>query len=105
MRVGLVCPYDLGRPGGVQDQVIRLAGWLRDAGHDAMVVGPGTEGPPGAVLLGATRVVTANRSTAPVRLDPRIGRGIDDLIRNLFGDPVIEVEDLGFVFSIIGDPD
>ncbi len=80
MRVGLVCPYDLGRPGGVQDQVIRLAGWLRDAGHDAMVVGPGTEGPPGAVLLGATRVVAANRSTAPVRLDPRIGRVVSQAL-------------------------
>ena len=41
MRVGLVSPYDLGRPGGVQDQVIRLAGWLRDAGHESLVVGTG----------------------------------------------------------------
>jgi len=40
MRVGLVSPYDLGRPGGVQDQVIRLAGWLSDAGHDPLIVGP-----------------------------------------------------------------
>ncbi len=74
MKVGLVSPYDLGRPGGVQDQVIRLAGWLRDAGHEPRIVGPGTEGPGGAILLGSTRVVTANRARTPIRLDPRVGR-------------------------------
>ncbi|MEN8233900.1 MAG: glycosyltransferase family 4 protein [Actinomycetota bacterium] len=74
MKVGLVSPYDLGRPGGVQDQVIRIAGWLRDAGHEALVVGPGTEGPEGAILLGATTVVPANQATTPIRLDPRVGR-------------------------------
>ncbi len=74
MRIGLVSPYDLGRPGGVQDQVIRLSGWLRDAGHDAAIVGPGTEGPDGAILLGPTTVVPANRAETPIRLSPRVGR-------------------------------
>jgi phosphatidylinositol alpha-mannosyltransferase len=74
MKVGLVSPYDLGRPGGVQDQVIRLAGWLRDAGHEPRVVGPGTDGPDGAILLGPTTVVAANRAKTPIRLDPRVGR-------------------------------
>ena len=76
MRVGLVSPYDLGRPGGVQDQVIRLAGWLRDAGHTPLIVGPGTEGPDGAILLGPTTVVPANRAKTPIRLDPRVGRDL-----------------------------
>ncbi len=74
MKIGLVSPYDLGRPGGVQDQVVRLAGWLIDAGHEPRIVGPGIEGPDGAVLLGATTVVPANRAKTPIRLDPRIGR-------------------------------
>ncbi len=74
MRVGLVSPYDLGRPGGVQDQVIRLAGWLRDAGHEAVIVGPGIEGPEDAILLGPTTVVPANQAKTPIRLDPRVGR-------------------------------
>ena len=77
MKVGLVSPYDLGRPGGVQDQVIRLAGWLCDAGHEPRIVGPGTEGPDGAVLLGATTVVPANRAKTPIRLDPRVGRKLN----------------------------
>lgn len=74
MRIGLVSPYDLGRPGGVQDQVIRLAGWLSDAGHDPVIVGPGTEGPDGSILLGSTTTITANRAQTPIRLDPRVGR-------------------------------
>ena len=76
MRVGLVSPYDLGRAGGVQDQVIRLAGWLSDAGHVPVVIGPGTEGPDGAILLGPTTTITANRAKTPIRLDPRVGRRI-----------------------------
>jgi phosphatidylinositol alpha-mannosyltransferase len=74
MKVGLVSPYDLGRPGGVQDQVIRLAGWLSDAGHEPRVVGPGIDGPDGAILLGPTTVIPANRAKTPIRLDPRVGR-------------------------------
>ncbi|MCL1597892.1 MAG: hypothetical protein M3094_01815, partial [Actinomycetia bacterium] len=68
MHVGIVCPYDLGKPGGVQDQVIRLAGWLERAGHSATVVGPGTEGPPGAVLVAGTSVVKANAAATPIAL-------------------------------------
>ena len=72
MRIAVVSPYDLGRPGGVQDQTTRLVGWLGQAGHDATLIGPGVEGPEGAVLLGATTVIPANRSRAPIKLDPRI---------------------------------
>jgi hypothetical protein len=61
MRIAMVCPYDLGRDGGVQDQAIRLTSWLRELGHDPVLVGPGTDGPSDAVLLGETRTLTANR--------------------------------------------
>jgi phosphatidyl-myo-inositol alpha-mannosyltransferase len=42
MRVGLVCPYDLRAHGGVQAQVLGLARWLTEAGHEAYVLAPGT---------------------------------------------------------------
>lgn len=80
MRIGLVSPYDLGRAGGVQDQVIRLAGWLEDAGHAPVIVGPGTDGPEGAILLGPTTTVTANRARTPIRLDPRVGRRLEAVL-------------------------
>ncbi|HET7724969.1 MAG TPA: glycosyltransferase family 4 protein [Propionibacteriaceae bacterium] len=42
MRVGLVCPYDLRAHGGVQAQVLGLARWLTESGHEAYVLAPGT---------------------------------------------------------------
>ena len=72
MRVALVCPYDLGKPGGVQDQVLRLRRWLVDAGHDPVVIGPGSDGPEGSILLGSSIGVRANRSSVPIALDPRV---------------------------------
>lgn len=71
MRVAVVSPYDLGKPGGVQDQAIRLVGWLIEAGHEAVLVGPGTHSPVDAVLLGPTTTIDTNRSRAPIGL----GRG------------------------------
>ncbi len=41
LRVGLVCPYSFERPGGVQNHVLGLAGYLRDAGHEPYVLGCG----------------------------------------------------------------
>ena len=41
MRIGLVCPYDLSKPGGVQAQVMGLASALRLLGEDVSIVGPG----------------------------------------------------------------
>lgn len=68
MRVGLVCPYDLGAHGGVQDQVIRLRRWLRDAGHEVVLVGPGNIDVPGFVSAGPTTVVPANGAATPIAL-------------------------------------
>ena len=45
MRVGLICPYSLTIPGGVQGQVLGLARSLRAQGHDTRVLGP-CDGPP-----------------------------------------------------------
>jgi phosphatidylinositol alpha-mannosyltransferase len=82
VKVAIVSPYDLGLPGGVQDQVIRLSGWLEDLGHQSVVVGPGVEGPEGAVLLGSTRVVRANRAATPIGLDPRMSRRLKEAIHD-----------------------
>ncbi len=42
MRVGLVCPYDWGAPGGVQTQVAGLAAALGRMGHSVTVIAPGS---------------------------------------------------------------
>lgn len=72
MRVGLICPYSLTVPGGVQNQVLGLARSLRGLGHDARVLAP-CDGPPpdaGVTPLGASLPTAVNGSVAPIAPDP-----------------------------------
>jgi phosphatidylinositol alpha-mannosyltransferase len=72
VRVGLVCPYSLTIPGGVQGQVMGLARALRALGHDVRVLGP-CDGPPpdaGVTPLGRSVPTAANGSVAPLAPDP-----------------------------------
>lgn len=41
LRVGIVCPYSFEGHGGVQNQVLGFAGWLRSAGHEVHILAPG----------------------------------------------------------------
>jgi phosphatidylinositol alpha-mannosyltransferase len=71
MRVGLVCPYSLTIPGGVQAQVLGLARVLRAGGHEARVLGP-CDGPPPEPFvtpLGNSIPTAANGSIAPLAPD------------------------------------
>lgn len=72
MRVVLVCPYDLGRPGGVQGHVFALASALRAAGDEVLVLGAGAGNVevPRWVGLGRSIGVRANGSVAPVTGSP-----------------------------------
>ena len=70
MKVGLVCPYDMGAHGGVQDQVVRLADWLRQDGHEVIVIAPGESDLPGFVSAGAVTVIPANGARTPIALSP-----------------------------------
>ena len=71
MRIGLICPYSLTVPGGVQGQVLGLAKMLRGLGHFVRVLGP-CDGPPpdtGVTPLGMSIPTTANGSVAPIAPD------------------------------------
>lgn len=71
MRIGLICPYSLSVPGGVQGQVLGLARSLRQFGHDARVLAP-CDGPPpdaGVIPLGNSLPTDANGSVAPIAPD------------------------------------
>jgi phosphatidyl-myo-inositol alpha-mannosyltransferase len=63
VKIAIVCPYDLDRPGGVQAQVRGLAVALATAGHEAWIVGHGAaaDRPTGRI-----RGVTVNGSVAPL---------------------------------------
>lgn len=72
LRVGLVCPYSLTIPGGVQMQVLALAHELRSRGHEARVLGPCDGPPPESFItpLGNSLPLAANGSIAPLAPDP-----------------------------------
>jgi phosphatidylinositol alpha-mannosyltransferase len=72
VRIGIVCPYSLTVPGGVQAQVLGLARELRRRGHEARVLGP-CDGPPPEPFvtpLGDSLPLSANGSIAPLAPDP-----------------------------------
>ena len=79
LRVALVCPYSLTRPGGVQGQALGLARSLSRRGHEVTLCAP-VDGP--ADLPRGVRFVDAGRSTglrangsvAPLALSPRAAR-------------------------------
>jgi phosphatidylinositol alpha-mannosyltransferase len=76
LRIAMVCPYSLSRPGGVQGQVVGLARELRERGHRPTVFAPvdDSRGVPGGVDLVATGrslALPANGSQAPVSVSPR----------------------------------
>lgn len=71
LRIGLVCAYSVGVPGGVQGQVMGLARVLRRLGHEVRVLAP-CDGPPPATFvtpLGNSIPTAANGSVAPIAPD------------------------------------
>lgn len=80
MRIGIVCPYSFAVPGGVQNHVLGLAGWLSGAGDEVGILGPGqpTETQFQTNQLSAEQFTSVgegvalrwNGSTARVRLGP-----------------------------------
>ncbi len=72
MRVGVVCPYSISVPGGVQEQALGLARALRQKGHLARVLAPSDGPPPDGFVtpLGNSIPTAANGSVAPIAPDP-----------------------------------
>ena len=72
VRVGMVCPYSLSLPGGVQGQVIGITRAMRAMGVEARVLAP-CDGPPPEnwiTPLGASVAAAGNGSIAPIAPDP-----------------------------------
>ncbi len=72
MRVGLICPYSLTLPGGVQGQALGLGRALRDLGVEARVLGPCDGPPPDTFVtpLGNSIPTASNGSMAAIAPDP-----------------------------------
>jgi phosphatidyl-myo-inositol alpha-mannosyltransferase len=73
LRVGMVCPYSLDVPGGVQSHVVELAAALRAAGHRVSVLAPAAEATPlpeFVTAAGRSVRVPYNGSVARVTFGP-----------------------------------
>jgi phosphatidyl-myo-inositol alpha-mannosyltransferase len=72
VRVGIVCPYSLDVPGGVQNHVKDLAEALIALGHDVSVLAPSEsdELPPYVVPAGRTVAVSYNGAVARMSFGP-----------------------------------
>ncbi|HET7735079.1 MAG TPA: glycosyltransferase family 4 protein [Nocardioidaceae bacterium] len=81
MRVGLVCPYSLDVPGGVQGHVLGLAAALRVLGHDVSVLAPGEALDDHVVSLGRSVPLPYKGAVGRVTFGPataaRVGRWLD----------------------------
>ena len=71
LRIALVCPYSLSRPGGVQGQVVGLSRVLDERGHQVTVFAPidnVADAPDdiNLVVSGRSVPVPSNGSRAPV---------------------------------------
>ena len=89
MKVGLVCPYDLSAPGGVQQITIELAAELRRTGDEVTLIGAGVDGSHGRghdkaeVMAGRPFRIRANDSIVPLTLSliswGRVRRALADV--------------------------
>jgi phosphatidylinositol alpha-mannosyltransferase len=90
MKVAMVCPYSLSRPGGVQGQVLGLARELRKLDVDVRVVGPCDGPPPDPMVIdvGPTVEWESNGSIAPIAPGRAPARRTTEALRSLAPDVV-----------------
>lgn len=86
MRIVQVCPYDMGRHGGVQAHVADLSAWLRANGHDVRIVAPPpTAGRPvpGVDHAGKSRRITVHGTLTEICHIPRAElRGLAESLKD-----------------------
>jgi phosphatidylinositol alpha-mannosyltransferase len=75
MRIGMVCPYSLDVPGGVQSHVLQLAGVMRARGHEVSVLAPAspdTSLPDYVVSAGRAVPIPYNGSVSRLQFSPAV---------------------------------
>jgi len=90
MKVAMICPYSMSRPGGVQGQVLGLARELRKLDVDVRIVAP-CDGPPPEstiVSVGPTVEWESNGSIAPISPGRATARRTAEALRTLEPDVV-----------------
>jgi phosphatidylinositol alpha-mannosyltransferase len=87
VKIAMLSPYALTRPGGVQGQAIGLARSLRSLGHDVTVLGPADKDRPVPesagthYVIGPPTALHSNGSVAPVALRPAAAARVEHFVR------------------------
>ncbi|OBF18048.1 alpha-(1-2)-phosphatidylinositol mannosyltransferase [Mycobacterium kubicae] len=79
MRIGMVCPYSLDVPGGVQSHVLQLAKVMRARGHEVSVLAPAspdTPLPDYVVSAGRAIPIPYNGSVSRLQFSPAVHRRV-----------------------------
>jgi phosphatidylinositol alpha-mannosyltransferase len=91
VKIAMLSPYSLSRPGGVQGQVLGLARALRSLGHQVTVLGPDESDPVGGVegsdrpdvfVVGRSTGLRSNGSVAPVTVSPIAAMRAERFVRH-----------------------
>jgi phosphatidylinositol alpha-mannosyltransferase len=117
MKIAMLSPYSLSRPGGVQGQVLGLSRALRKLGHHVTVIGPEDteehdhlddldgEVLPDMFVMGRPWGVRSNGSVAPVTISPMATVRAERFVRRAgfdvlhFHEPLAPVASYGFMIS------
>jgi phosphatidylinositol alpha-mannosyltransferase len=79
MRIGMVCPYSLDVPGGVQSHVLQLAEVMLARGHEVSVLAPASPEialPPYVVSAGRAIPIPYNGSVSRLQFSPAVHRRV-----------------------------
>lgn len=83
MKIGLVSPYDLAVPGGVNSHVHHLAENFENIGHVVRIIAPSSDVrhlPPNTIAIGHPRQIPAGGSIARMSMSPRLARPVKSLL-------------------------
>jgi phosphatidylinositol alpha-mannosyltransferase len=117
MKIAMLSPYSLSRPGGVQGQVMGLSRALRNLGHQVTVIGPKDPEErdrafdrhevtnPDIFVMGNPTALRSNGSVAPVTISPIAAMRAERFVRKSGFDvlhlhePLAPVASYGFMVS------
>jgi phosphatidylinositol alpha-mannosyltransferase len=83
VKIGLVSPYDLAVPGGVNNHVHHLAERFAAVGHEVRIIAPSSRLSglsPHAIVLGSPRAIPAGGSVARMSLSPRLAAPVRSIL-------------------------
>lgn len=92
MKIGLICPYNMFKGGGVQECVIALRDELENRGYDAKIISPAPSNVKNPTMKGVIFVGTAAQIKSPLHTTAQISVNVrGDLLRQVLEDENFDI--------------